>query len=373
MDRRAVALIGALALAAAGCGDPLIVLGDAPGFMRIVAGVGDSIGTRVDSLATRTRFTNVAASAFDDATGVLYVADQGAVVQSGGITRPVGRVFAVTSDGRLSVLVARGGCVGEVCLERPQDVALDGRGGLIIADLLGHRLFRLDLATAALTVIAGTGVAGTSPDGSPAGQSALASPAGIAVGEDGRIFVAERAGHRVRVISDGTIRTVTGTGEAGNSGDGGAGTAARLAFPAGLDVRGGVLYIADAGNNRVRALDLAAGTIRGVAGTGTPGFAGDGGLASAARLNRPQDVAVTADGASLYVSDTINHRVRVVNLNTGVIATFAGTGDPDFTVPSGPAGQISLDEPAGLAPSRSGFLFVVDTGHYAVWRTTVRL
>jgi sugar lactone lactonase YvrE len=373
MDRRAVALIGAVALAAAGCGDPLIVLGDAPGFMRIVAGVGDSIGTRVDSLATRTRFTNVAATAFDDASGILYVADQGAVVQSGGITKPVGRVFAVASDARVSVLVARGACAGDVCLERPQSLALDGSGGLLIADLLGHRLFRLDLATGTLSVVAGTGIAGTSPDGTAAAQSPLSGPAGVAVGEDGRIFVAERGGHRVRVVAGGAIRTIAGTGDAGATGDGGPATTARLSLPAGIDVRDGALYIADSGNHRVRAVDLAAGTIRAVAGSGSPGFGGDGAPAAGAQLNRPQDIAATADGASLFIADSFNHRVRVVNLQTGVITTFAGTGDPRFTSRSGPAGQISLDEPGGLTVSGTGFLFVVDAGHYVVWRTTIRL
>ena len=374
MDRRTLALTAALALAAAACGDPVIVLGDAPGFMRIVAGVGDSIGTRVDSLATRTRFTNVAAAAFDEATGVLYVADQGAVVQSGGITKPVGRVFAITSAGRATLLVARGGCVGAVCLERPHDLALDGRGNLLITDLLGHRVFRLDLAGGALAVVAGTGTSGTAPDGTSAALTPLSSPAGLAVGDDGRIFVAERNGHRVRVIAgDGTIHTVAGTGQPGAAGDGGPATAARLDLPAGLAVADGVLYIADAGNHRVRAVDLAAGTIRNVAGSGAPGFAGDGGPAPQALLNRPQDVAVTGDGVSLFIADTFNHRVRVVNLGTGGITTFAGTGSADFTAASGPAGQLSLDGPAGLAASAGGFLFIVDAGHYAVWRTTIRL
>jgi sugar lactone lactonase YvrE len=374
MDRRTVALTAALALAGAACGDPVIVLGDAPGFMRIVAGVGDSIGTRVDSLATRTRFTNVAAAAFDDATGVLYIADQGAVVQSGGITKPVGRIFAITSAGRATLLVARGGCIGEVCLERPHDLALDGRGSLLVADLLGHRVFRLDLDGGPLAVVAGTGTPGTSPDGSPAALSPLSSPAGLAVGDDGRIFVAERNGHRVRVIAgDGSIHTVAGTGQPGSTGDGGPATAARLDLPAGLAAGDGVLYIADAGNHRVRAVDLAAGVIRNVAGSGTLGFAGDGGLAAEALLNRPQDVAVTADGVSLFIADSFNHRIRVVNLRTGDITTYAGTGSADFTAASGPAGQLSLDGPAGLATSVSGFLFIVDAGHYAVWRTTIRL
>jgi DNA-binding beta-propeller fold protein YncE len=120
-------------------------------------------------------------------------------------------------------------------------------------------------------------------------------------------------------------------------------------------------------------VDLGAGTIRAVAGSGTLGFAGDGGPALQAQLDRPTGVTATADGLSLFVADSFNDRVRVVNLQTGTIATFAGTGDSAFTGSSGPAGQVSLAGPADVAVSPSGFLFIVDAGHYVIWRTTIRL
>jgi hypothetical protein len=124
-------VFGALAatgLSLGGCGDPLVVLGDAPGLMRIVLGVGDSIGTRVDSLATRTRLTEPRAVAFNPANATLYVADRGSVRQVGGTTTRVARIFAVSSAGRSTLLLDSGGCVQSTCLLEPTAMAVARQG-----------------------------------------------------------------------------------------------------------------------------------------------------------------------------------------------------------------------------------------------------
>ncbi|HEX2167554.1 MAG TPA: hypothetical protein VHG09_10025, partial [Longimicrobiales bacterium] len=111
MDRFTRSVVAAAAVfSLAGCGEPFVVLGDAPGLMRIVLGVGNSIGTTVDSLATRTRLTAPTAVAFNAEIGVLYVGDRGSVRQVNGITTPVARIFSVTSRGSAELLLDAGGC-----------------------------------------------------------------------------------------------------------------------------------------------------------------------------------------------------------------------------------------------------------------------
>lgn len=373
MGRPARSLIALIPLAlGVGCGDPIVVLGDAPGIARVIAGIGDSIGSRVDSLATRSRLTEPSGIAFDDAGQLLYLTDRGASLTQGGVTRRVGRVFSIRSDGRLSLRVDRGGCAAAVCLESPHSLALAPGGDLFLSDVVGHRIFRLRPGSNVLDVIAGTGAAGSTADGALAAGAALNAPAGIAwVG--GRLLFAEQGAHRVRSIEpDGRLATVAGTGLPGSDGDGGPAASARLDAPAGLASADGILFIADRGSHRVRRVDLASGVIATVAGNGAAGFGGDGGAATAAGFNRPSSVAVTNDGATLFIADQGNDRVRAVDLRSGVVVTFAGTGDPAFVAGPRPAGAISVRSPAGLAVSASGFLFIADAGHSVVWRATLR-
>lgn len=373
MGRAPLALIALLVgLLGGACGDPIVVLGDAPGIARVVAGIGDSIGSRVDSLATRTRLTEPAAVAFDESGQRLWFADRGSSLTQGGVTRRVGRLFAVRSDGRLSMLVDRGGCAGAVCLESPHSIVVAPGGDVYVTDVVGHRIFRLRAGTPPLEVVAGDGNAGSTPDGVRARDARIAAPSGIAW-LNGRLLFAEQANHRVRSLEqDGTLATVAGTGDPGFGGDGGLATESRLAAPAGIDALGDHLYIADRANGRVRQVDLATGIIRSIAGTGAAGFGGDGGPATAARLDRPESVSASADGATLFVTDHGNDRVRAIDLRSGGIATFAGTGDRAFVPGPRQAGDISLLRPAALATAHAGFLFIADPGHSVVWRLTLR-
>jgi len=372
--RRASALLVLLLVAAqAGCGDPVMVLGDSPGYMRVVVGIGDSIGTRVDSVATRARLTEPGALAFDAGSGLLYVADRGALRQYQGITTRVTRIFSVSSAGKLRLLLDAGGCSGEVCLVEPTAMALAGDGSLLITDGAAHRVFRFSPGNAALTVVAGTGTAAASPDGTPALQASLRRPAGIAVGEDGSIFIAEESGNQVRRIDPtGVLRTVAGTGAAAHTGDGAAATAAGVHLPTGLAVHTDRLYIAEAGAHTVRRVELGTGTIETVAGNQVPAFSGDGGPALQASFSVPQALAVTPDGSTLYISDRDNHRVRMVNLATGVTGTYAGSGSTIFTGNRQPAGAAALRSPRGLSVGGS-FLYIADPAMQVVWRATIAL
>lgn len=339
------------------CGEPISILGDTPGLMRIVAGAPDEPGRAVGNSATETllRFP----SGLDmDLDGVLYLTDRG--------NR---RILAVTSSGAVRVVVDILNC-SVACLLEPVALAVDGTGGLIVADDLGHRVWRFDADTGARTLLAGTGESETTPDGEIAAESPIRSPRGVAVDENGRVYFAEGRSHRIRtILPDGTLATVAGTGEAGDGGDGGPATEALIDFPAGIDIANGVLYIADAGNHRVRAVDLQTGIITTIAGTGTAGFSGDGGDPLAAALSDPRDVAASDDGRSLYIADRSNNRIRIVSLTSPLINTFAGSGDTDFAGNLIDAGVAGLWSPIGVATSPFGLVMISDTEHHIVWRT----
>jgi sugar lactone lactonase YvrE len=325
--------------------------------MRIVAGLPDEPGREIGTSATLTNLRSPAGVAMD-LDGVLYVLERG--------NR---RILAVTSSGAVRVVVDDGRCsVG--CMLEPVALALDGRGGLLVADELGHQVWRFDVDTGSRALLAGTGDSETTPDGEPAAASPIRSPRGVAADETGRVYFAEGRSHRIRtILPDGTLATVAGTGESGFSGDGGQATEAMIYFPAGIDIAAGVLYIADTGNHRVRAVDLTSGVISTVAGTGTAGFGGDGGDPLAASLSDPRDVSAAEDGLSLYIADRNNHRIRVVSLVSPLINTFAGSGDTEFAGNLIDAGAVGLWSPLGVATSPFGLVLISDTNHHIVWRT----
>jgi sugar lactone lactonase YvrE len=360
--RRAPAAALLAAVAVAVCGDPVSVVGDIPGLARIVLGVPGEAGHTEAELATEALIHDPAGVVLAP-DGVLYVAD-----------RANARLLAVTSSGRLRVLADDLFCVTQPCLEAPSDVALDPQGRVLVADPVGNRLWRFDPAGDGGTVVAGTGEAGDAPDGAPAEGSPLHAPFGVAVAGDGTIYVSESSGHRVRTIgADGLLRTVAGTGESGFAGDGGPADEALLSVPRGLDVASTGLWIADAGNDRIRVVDLGTGTIRTVAGNGLRGYSGDGGPALEAALNFPDDVAAGPDGRFLFIADTRNHRVRAVRLESGRIETYVGTGETGYSGELLDAGATSIGSPSGVTASSFGLLFVSDPGNSLVWRIALDL
>lgn len=358
---RSCARVTALALLPllAACEDPIIFVGDLPGIMRIVAGVPTEIGENVDSLARSTEMNEPRGIALDD-DGTLYIADS-----------RNSRILAVSPAGALRVLTDSTLCTS-VCLARPRGVAVAPDGSIWIADELAHRLFRLEPVSRTLEVRAGTGVAGSSPDGTPGLEAMLNAPSGIAVTSGGVVYFTERDGHRVRwLTTSGHVRTIAGTGERGFS-EGSPATEARLDSPEALALHGSLLYVADTQNDRVRVINLVGGGIRTIAGIGVAGYAQTDSVASSAKLNRPRAVAVSTDGERLFIGDGLNHRVRVVDLDENRISTFAGTGDPAYTDEGLDAPATSLSNPSGLATHRDGVLFISDTGHQVVWMTRLR-
>ena len=215
-----------------------------------------------------------------------------------------------------------GGPATEARLDGPSGVALDGRGGLVICEITGHRVRRVDLESGEISTVAGTGEAASAEDGSKADGAPLNAPSAVAVDGEGNVCVAEAGGNRiVRIGVDGVLRVVSGTGQAGASGDGGPAMAATYRGPMGLSFDGqGDLYVADTGNHAVRVIVEADGAVFRVAG-GRRGFSGDGGDSVAASLSRPQGCAAD-EGGTVYITDTENHRLRAVQIY--------GAGDEDF-------------------------------------------
>jgi sugar lactone lactonase YvrE len=249
----------------------------------------------------------------------------------------------------------------------PGDVAVDRSGNLFIADTQNERIRRVDAATRIIETIAGNGFPGFSGDGGPATQSTLISPSGLSVDRSGNLFIADMINQRIRRVDavTGFIETVAGNGMRGFGGDGGPAVGAQLDVPSGAvaDANGN-LFIADAGNNRIREVVAATGVIRTVAGSGDPGaclFGGDGGPATSAQLCNPARVVVDARG-NLFIADQGNNRVRRVDAASGVIATVAGTGLAGFSGDGGPAVAAALDAPFGLTLDPCGNLFIADSG-----------
>ena len=191
------------------------------------------------------------------------------------------------------------------------------------------------LFSAEIHTIAGTGVKGFSGDGGPAAAAQLNNPFGIARGPDGALYICDMDNHRIRKItSDGKITTVAGNGQRGWSGDGGPALQAQLNEPyeVRFDKAGNIFWV-ERMSHTVRRMDARTGTITTVAGSGVAGFGGDGGPATAAKLSQPHSIGF--DGAGdLYICDIANHRVRKVDMKTGVISTYAGTGEKK-TAPDG--------------------------------------
>src|SRR5437016_4530659 len=195
---------------------------------------------------------------------------------------------------------------------------------------------------ATITTVAGTGTGAYSGDGGRATSAALNFTLGVAVDSSGDLFIADAMNNRIRKVDPaGVITTVVGTGSAGYSGDGGSAASAQLKFPADVIVDGGGnLFIADVGNSRVRKVTSASGTITTVAGNGTSGFSGDGGPATLAALTSPAGVDLDSAG-ELFIADYGANRVRRVSAGE-IITTVAGTGSPGYSGDGGPATAAML-------------------------------
>ena len=305
------------------------------GIISTVAGNGTGGYGGDGILATETSIDGPR-SAFRDGLGNLYIADTAnhrvrRVDASGEITTEVGTgIDGYMGDGRQAE-AAR--------LNWPSAVFVDRWGNLYVSDYNNNRIRKVDAKSGVIATVAGSGTIGPlggtfAGDGGAATVARLNQPSGIFVDRFGDLYIADTLNNRVRKVDaqSGMISTVAGNGIIGYSGDGGAATSASLSVPQGVFVDdGGYLFIADAGNNRVRRVDPF-GVITTVAGTGTAGLSGDGGGVTLGMLNNPTGVFVDGSGG-LYVVDTGNSRIRHVEAGASPTLLAAGAFSyPDETI-----------------------------------------
>jgi hypothetical protein len=277
--------------------------------------------------------------------------------QLNGTNLPNGIITTVAGDGN-AAYSGDGGPATNASLYSPTAVALEASDSLLIADEQNN-VIRKVTANGIITTEAGNGSAGYSGDGGPATNASLYWPDGVTVDAAGNLFIADSANNVIRKVgTNGIITTVAGNGSADYSGDGGQATNASLSYPEGVALdSSGNLLIADWVNNVIRKVDTN-GIITTVAGNGSAGYSGDGGPATNASLNGPYSAAFGTLG-SLFISDTDNQRIREVDTN-GVITTVAGNGSAGHSGDGGMATNASLCYPAGVALDIYGSLFIAD-------------
>ena len=299
-----------------------------------------------------------------NAAGDLFVADQ----YNHRIRKISGGVITTVAGSATGGYGGDGGVATAGQLYYPYGVAVDSSDNLYIADTYNHRTRKVAAGTAIISTVAGNGSGAYNGDGVATGAS-LYYPTGVAVDAAGNVYIADQSNERVRKVNQGTgiISTVAGTGSPGFDGEAGIATSARLYYPEGVAVdAAGNVYIADYYNDRIRKLTVATGVITTVAGSGTPTFGGDGGLATAAQLYQPSGVAVDAAG-SLYIADEFNNRVRNVSppAPTFLLSTFAGTGTAGYNG-DGAATGAQLYYPTGTAVDLAGNVYIADQSNHRV-------
>ena len=269
-----------------------------------------------------------------------------------------------------------GGPAEHALLNGPFDIGFDADGNLFFSDTFNHRIRRIDARTGVITTCAGSGEAGYYGDGGPAIRARLNEPYGIAIDQAANVYIADRHNHCVRKIdgTSGVITTFAGNGAAGFGGDRGPASRAGMVEPNGLgfDPLYRRLFIADVGDHRVRVVDLATGTISTFAGTGEAQHSGDGGPATTAGVFGARAVKVAADG-TVYILERQGSTLRAVDPRTGIITTVAGAGGRGYSGDGGVARDAVFDAPKELAIDREGNLLIVDTENHAIRRLDIRL
>jgi streptogramin lyase len=277
---------------------------------------------------------------------------------------PIIKAFAGTGE---KGYAGDGGPAASAQLNNPFDVALDAEGNLFFSDTFNHCVRRVDAKSKKITTVAGKGKKGYAGDGGAATAAMLNEPYGIEVDRDGNLFIVDRLNYCIRRVGkDGKIDTIAGTGKSGYSGDGGPGKQAGFKEPNGLclDTKG-KLYVADVADQRVRVLDLATGKIDTFCGDGKKQQTGDGGPFKMASLFGPRAVAMGPDG-NLYICEREGNAIRRVDFKSGKIERVAGTGKKGYTGDGSAALEATFNGPKELDIDKDGNIYVVDTENQAI-------
>lgn len=324
--------------------------------MRTVAGTGTKGFGGDGGLATSAQL-NDPSGICRGPDGSLYICDTAN-----------GRIRQLKPDGHLITLVgADGSSTCEPLPKEPYEVRLDRAGNLFWVERLNHCVRRRDRESGAVTMIAGTGVAGFSGDGGRADKAQLNEPHSIGFDKAGDLYICDVKNHRIRKVDTKShvISTFSGTGERKPTPDGAAIAGTPLSGPRALDFDAvGNLWLALREGNAVLKLDLTKGFIQHVAGTGEKGFTGDGGPAREATLNGPKGIAVAPNG-NVYIADTENHAIRMIDVKKETIELVSGTGKRGDNQESDPL-KCTLARPHGIFVDIDGAIFIGDTENHRV-------
>ena len=293
----------------------------------------------------------------------------GEVAAPEGVTNSAKAVHTLAGTG-VSGSTGDGGPGGQAQLGNPFGVVIGPDGALYVGEVDTHRVRRLDMKTNVISTVAGSGRKGYSGDGGPALEADLNEPYEVRFAANGDMYFVEMRNHVVRKVdaASGAVTTVAGTGEAGYSGDGGPAVEARLHEPHSIELDGmGSLYIADIKNHRVRRVDLASGLISTFAGTGEQAPTPDGALLEGAPLNGPRAIAFDPEGDMLIALREGNAVYRV-ELRAGTLRHVAGTGERGYAGDGGSAKQALLSGPKGISVDVEGNVYIADTESHTIRR-----
>jgi YVTN family beta-propeller protein len=283
-----------------------------------------------------------------------------------------GQLTVVAGNG-LQLYLGDGGPATEASMNDLSAIAVDVSGNLFLAQDGQSAIRRVDAKTGTITTVAGNGTDGFDGDGGPATEAELGNPQGVVVDAAGNILIADTSNNRIRRVNSvtGFISTIAGNGTAGFGGDGGLASAAVLNTPQGLTLdAAGNLFFVDTGNYRIRRVDAKTGIITTVAGNGGRGFSGNGGPATDATFNFigngvPPQVALDAAG-DLFIADQFNQQIRRVDAKTGIITTVAGILAEGYGGDGGLATNAELSDPSGILVDPSGNLYIGDNDNNRV-------
>lgn len=299
--------------------------------------------------------------------GALYITE----VQNHRVLRldlKTGVLTSVAGNGKKGYS-GDGGLATEASLNEPYEVRFDAEGNMYFVEMQNHLIRRVDAKTGVITTVAGTGKAGFGGDGGPALKAQFRSPHSIAFDQKGDLYVADIGNHRIRRINlqAGTVDTYAGNGEKKLPKEGQSIEGTPVIGPRALIIDGDTMWIALREGHSVWRLDMKAGTLHHVAGTGKSGFSGDGGEAATATFNGPKGIAVGPDKC-VYVVDTENQAIRKIDPAKGTIETVAGSGPKakGATGDGGPAVKAEMNRPHGICVGPDGAIYIGDSVNHRV-------
>lgn len=336
------------------------------GVITTVAGTGNEPGYSGDGgPATSSYLFHPSAVSLSANAAVLYICDcfNNRIRM---VTKRTGIITTLAGNGEYG-FSGDGGPASEASLASPSTTAVDSvSGNIYIADSSNSRIRMVTVSNGIISTVAGTGSFGSTGDGGPALSAKLGYPIGLAVAtSSGNLYISDYLSNCVRMIeiSTGIITTIAGTGAYGSTGDGGKATVAALKYPAGLalDSISGNLFICGAGSNRIRMVTKSTGIISTVAGNGSYAYTGDGGPAINATFNGASSIALDASSGTMYIADRGNNVVRAVS--RGVTASSApstavtptpSSNAPDYSRSNYPTNNSSQYDQPSYAPSQYG-------------------